>query len=144
MAANVSLKPPARFDFKLPYEWPKWKRRFQQYLTATGLDKENDAQNVSTLLYCLGEESDNVLTSQIPKVFTGLGTLGGDYTIKLKEDTPVPFNKLPFGISSAPQLFQRRMNSILEGLEGVLCLMDDVLVYGKDEAGHDAVAGSWI
>ena len=48
------------------------------------------------------------------------------------------FNKLPFGISSAPELFQRRMNSILEGLEGVVCLMDDVLVYGKDEAEHDA------
>ena len=30
------------------------------------------------------------------------------------------------------------MNSILEGLEGVVCLMDDVLVTGKDEAEHDA------
>jgi len=78
------------------------------------------------------------ILEQFPKVFTGLGTLGGDYTIKLKEDTPVPFNKFPFGISSAPELFQRRMNSILEGLEGVVCLMDDVLVYGKDEAEHDA------
>ena len=54
----------------------------------------------------------------------------------MKEDTP--FNKLPFGISSAPELFQRRMNSILEGLEEVVCLMNDVLVYGKDEAENDA------
>ncbi len=28
------------------------------------------------------------------------------------------FNKLPFGISSAPEIFQKRMNLILEGLEG--------------------------
>jgi len=63
MPANVSLKPPARFDFKLLDEWPKWKRRFQQYLTARGLDKEKDTQKVSTLLYGLREESDNVLTS---------------------------------------------------------------------------------
>ena len=48
------------------------------------------------------------------------------------------FNKLPFGISSAPELFQKRMNSILEGLEGITCLMDDVLIFGKDEAEHDA------
>lgn len=48
------------------------------------------------------------------------------------------FNKLPFGISSAPELFQRRMNQILEGLEGVLCLMDDVLIFGKDQEQHDA------
>jgi len=78
------------------------------------------------------------ILEQFPKVFTGLGTLGGDYTIKLKEDKPVPFNKLPFGIFSAPELLQRRMNSILGGLEGVVCLMDDVLVYGEDEAEHDA------
>ena len=63
MAANVSLKPPGRFDFKRPDAWPKWKRRFQQYLTATGLDKEEDARKINTLLYCLGEESEDVLTS---------------------------------------------------------------------------------
>ena len=34
------------------------------------------------------------------------------------------FNKLPFSVSSAPELFQRRMNQILEGLEGVLCQME--------------------
>ena len=63
MAANVSLKPPGKFDFKNPDAWPKWKRRFQQYLSATGLDKEDDARKISTLLYCLGEESEDVLTS---------------------------------------------------------------------------------
>ena len=63
MAANVSLNPPGRFNFKCPDAWPKWKRHFQQYLTATGLDKEEDAQKTSTLLYCLGEESKDVLTS---------------------------------------------------------------------------------
>ena len=47
------------------------------------------------------------------------------------------FNKLPFGISSAPELFQRRMSQILEGLEGVLCQMDDVLIFGCDKAQHD-------
>ena len=47
------------------------------------------------------------------------------------------FHKLPFGITSAPELFQRRMNSMLCGLPGVLCLMDDVLVFGKSQAEHD-------
>lgn len=32
------------------------------------------------------------------------------------------FNKLPFGISCTPELLQRRMNQMLEGLEGVMCL----------------------
>ena len=65
MAVNVSLKPPGKFDFKHPDAWPKWKRNFQQYLTATctGLDKEEDAQKISMVFYCLGEESKDVLTS---------------------------------------------------------------------------------
>ena len=47
------------------------------------------------------------------------------------------FNKLPFGVSCASELFQRRMAVILEGLEGVLCLVDDVLVFGSDQQEHD-------
>ena len=48
------------------------------------------------------------------------------------------FNKLPFGISSAPEHFQRRMNDILAEMEGVLCHMDDVLIFGSTAAEHDA------
>ena len=47
------------------------------------------------------------------------------------------FNKLPFGIASAPEHFQKRMNAILHGLDGVLCLMDDVLVFGRDQEEHN-------
>ena len=47
------------------------------------------------------------------------------------------FNKLPFGITSAPEHFQKRIGAILEGLEGVLCLMDDVLVFSRTKAEHD-------
>jgi len=48
------------------------------------------------------------------------------------------FNKLPFGISSTPEHFQKRMSKILAGLNGVVCQMDDVLVFGSDRAHHDA------
>ena len=48
------------------------------------------------------------------------------------------FNKLPFGISSPPELFQRRMSRILDGLEGVVCLIDDILVFGKSQEEHNA------
>lgn len=47
------------------------------------------------------------------------------------------FNKLPFGISSAPEHFQRRMSELLSGLPGVVCQMDDILVFGKDQVDHD-------
>ena len=60
---NVALEPPERFDFKHPDLWPKWRRRFAQYLAATGLESEGDTRKISTLLYCMGEEGDDVLTS---------------------------------------------------------------------------------
>ena len=48
------------------------------------------------------------------------------------------FNKLPFGISSAPEIFQCHMNKVLSGLQGVLCHVDDILVYGKDSTEHES------
>ena len=47
------------------------------------------------------------------------------------------FNRLPFGITSAPEHFQRRMSDILQGLECVFCLIDDILVYEKTQEEHD-------
>lgn len=29
------------------------------------------------------------------------------------------------------------MSALLDGLEGVVCVIDDVLVYGKDQDEHD-------
>ena len=47
------------------------------------------------------------------------------------------FNRLPFGITSAPEHFQRRMSEILQDLEGVVCLIDNILIYGKIQEEHD-------
>ena len=47
------------------------------------------------------------------------------------------FNRLPFGISSAPEIFQRTISKIPEGSEGTLCPMDDVLIHGVDQSEHD-------
>ena len=47
------------------------------------------------------------------------------------------FNRLPFGISSAPEIFQRTMSEILIDVEGVICQMDDILVHGAGQEEHD-------
>ena len=47
------------------------------------------------------------------------------------------FKHLPFGISSALEHFQKRMDKELSRIEGVKCHMDDILVVGKDQAEHD-------
>ena len=40
------------------------------------------------------------------------------------------WNRLPFGISSAPEEFQNRLMTALEGLEGTALVADDILIFG--------------
>ncbi|XP_030287593.1 uncharacterized protein LOC115590377 [Sparus aurata] len=47
------------------------------------------------------------------------------------------FKRLPFGIISAPEIFQGKMMKTLQGLEGVEVFMDDILVCGVTEEEHD-------
>ena len=51
------------------------------------------------------------------------------------------YTRLPFGISSAPGIFQRVMESILQGLPGVAVYLDDILVTGGSDTEHMARLG---
>ena len=46
------------------------------------------------------------------------------------------YRRLPFGVTSAPAVFQRAMDQVLSGLPGVQCYLDDILVTGKSEEEH--------
>ena len=50
------------------------------------------------------------------------------------------FNRLPSGISSAPEIFQSTMSKKLEGFERTVCQMDDVLIHGVDQPEYDGRA----
>ena len=60
---HIQLRTPEPFNFKQPDDWPKWKRRFEQFRVASGLDDKSENQQINTLLYCLGEEAESVLAS---------------------------------------------------------------------------------
>nr|XP_055061179.1 uncharacterized protein K02A2.6-like [Misgurnus anguillicaudatus] len=46
------------------------------------------------------------------------------------------YNRLPYGVASAPAIFQKIMDQILQGMEGVICYLDDILITGKDTKQH--------
>ena len=46
------------------------------------------------------------------------------------------YNRLPFGISSAPAIFQRVMDTLLSDIPGVIVYLDDVLITGKTNEDH--------
>ena len=47
------------------------------------------------------------------------------------------FNRLCFGISSSPGIFQRAMDQLLKNVPGVLCFLDDILISGETKKIHD-------
>lgn len=47
------------------------------------------------------------------------------------------FLRLPFGIASASEVFQKALNEVFDGLAGVRVYVEDVLIWGGTRAEHD-------
>ena len=46
------------------------------------------------------------------------------------------YTRLPFGITTAPSLWQKAMAQVLNGLSGEVCYIDDILVTGRIREEH--------
>lgn len=81
--------------------------------------------------------------------FTTLDLASGYHQIEVQEEdrektgfsTPFghfEFNRMPFGLKTAPATFQRAMNNVLKGLQGLHCLvyLDDVIIFSKSLQEH--------
>ena len=44
-------------------QWPRWRKCFEQFRIASGLSTEGEERQVNTLLYCLGDDAEDVLRS---------------------------------------------------------------------------------
>lgn len=92
--------------------------------------------------------TDELLDQAAASTFlTTLDLSRGYYQIPVaKEDQPktafsVPQGKfqyrtMPFGLKGAPSCFQRLMDSLLAGIEGVHCYIDDIIITGESWEHH--------
>ncbi|XP_063408205.1 uncharacterized protein K02A2.6-like [Mytilus trossulus] len=46
------------------------------------------------------------------------------------------YNRLPFGVSSAPGIFQRTMENLLQGIPRVVVRVDDIIITGSSKSEH--------
>jgi len=132
-----------------PTEWcsgltiaPKSNGKIRMCVDLTMLNK-----GVQRELYPLPRVSDMLSQLSRGKVFSKLDANSGFWQVMLEPKSKLLttfitpwgrfcFKRMPFGISSAPEFFQRCMTKILHGLDGVVCMMDDVLVYGENDLEH--------
>ena len=81
-------------------------------------------------------------------VFSKLDARSGYWSITLddKSSTLTTFNtpfgryrflRLPFGFNLSQDIFQERMNMILENCPGTISIADDIGVFGKNQQEHD-------
>ena len=81
--------------------------------------------------------------------FSTLDATSGFWQKLLAEDSTylctfnTPFGRyrylrLPFGLSSAPEVFHQSVNELFEGLKGVDTSMDDIIVWGPTMEEHDS------
>ena len=82
------------------------------------------------------------------KVFSVLDANHGFWQVKLAKDSSklatfnTPFGRysytrLPFGIASAPEVFQNVMSHLFQDIEGVEVIVDDLVVWGENVEQHD-------
>jgi hypothetical protein len=83
------------------------------------------------------------------KYFSVLDARSGYWAVKLDKDSSMlttfntPFGRyrflrLPFGVHSAQEVFQKKVHETYEGLSNVDAIVDDILVYGSSVEEHDA------
>ena len=82
------------------------------------------------------------------KVFSVLDASSGFWQIKLDMpsaklctfNTPLGrymFKRLPFGLSSSQEIFQKTMSETFQDMEGVEVVIDDLLIWGESNEQHD-------
>lgn len=92
------------------------------------------------------------LTSGLAKasVFTVIDLTSGFWHMSLDKDTSdlttfmtpfgrYKFNRLPFGLNCAPEMFQRTMVQIFGDIPGVCIYFDDILIFANDFESHDKI-----
>jgi hypothetical protein len=81
-------------------------------------------------------------------VFSKLDLRAGYHQIELEEESRSVTNfsthegvyrykRLPFGISSASEVFQNVLQQSLQGLLGIRNIADDIIVWGKSQEEHE-------
>ena len=112
------------------------------------LDPRNLNQALKREHYQLPILEDTLHNMSESKVFTKLDVSSAYWHVELDEPSSLlttfqtPFGRfrwrrLAFGLSASSEIFQKKILEAIDGLDGVECIADDVVVHGKSVEAHD-------
>ena len=89
------------------------------------------------------------------KKFSMFDLKGGYYHCELDDESSylttfaTPFGRyrwlrLPFGLKVSSEIFQKRLIQALEGLDGVRCIADDIVVWGRNDEEHECRVNKFL
>ena len=93
--------------------------------------------------------TENLHKLKKARIFTIIDVKDGFFNIPLDEESSLATTMhtttgryrwlvMPFGVSSAPEEFQMRLNTALEGIENIVIQADDILVFGVGDTDEEA------
>ena len=112
------------------------------------LDLRTVTKNIHPVRYPLPNMETLFASLREPKFITKLDLNSAYHQLPLHPDTAklccfatptglYQFQRGPIGLADLPGSFQRMMDLVLAGCEGVFCFLDDLLIVGATEAEHD-------
>ena len=124
--------------------------KVDQSLRICGDYKVTINQVVQPDTYPLPNADDLFATLAGGEVFTKLDLSTAYQQLELTEDSKqylvvntqkglYRYERLSYGVSTAPSIFQRVMDQILQGIEGVTCYLDDILISSSKRNHLDKV-----
>ena len=96
---------------------------------------------------------DVILEIPEAKIFMKLDATSGYWQVQFDDEskqlctfnTPYgrySFRRLPFGIKSASEVYQRTISEIMAVIPGCDAIVDDILIWGRNREEHDATEES--
>ena len=136
-----------------PVKYAKWAAPVVPVLKKDGTvrlcgdHKVTDNQALVTETYPLPVVDDLMSALAEGKHFTKLDMSNAYLQLPLDEESQeyvvinthkglFKYHRMPFGVSTAPSIFQRCMDTVLQGLPGVISFIDDILVTRRTEEEH--------
>ena len=131
----------------------------ETYITVTPVLKNDGSVHICGDYKLTANQAAKVDTYPLPRIEDLLASLAGGKSfskldlahayqqIELEEESRkyvtinthkglFQYTRLPFGVASAPAMFQRTMENLLQGLNNVCIYLDDILVTGSSERDH--------